>query len=91
MACSCGMASGHCSCALQGKMGRCSMRPVQPVDFELTSTGKDLRGWLEILSPCGLSPDPAPRVSLARGDSLPESAFPPPPEPPPPRGFPSLG
>jgi hypothetical protein len=91
MSCACGMQQGHCSCALQGKMGRCSMRPIQPADFQLTPTGKDLRGWLEILPPCGLSPDPAPRVSLARGDLLPASAFQSPPDPPPPRGLPSRG
>ena len=92
MSCSCGMQQGHCSCALQGKkMGRCSLRPLQPVDFQLTPTGKDLRGWLEILPPCGLSPDPAPRGALARGDLFPATGFQSPPDPPPPRGLPSPG
>jgi len=91
MSCECGMARGHCSCALQGKMGRCSLRPIQPVDFQLAPTGKDLRGWLEILPPCGLSPDPAPQGALARGDLVPAAGFQSPPDPPPPRGFPSPG
>lgn len=101
--CSCGMASGHCSCGLMNHggrgmachskagMDRCSLRPVQPMDPHLAPTGPELRGWLEASSWYGLAFDPTLCGTLSMSVLLPGSSLQPPPDPPPPRGLPSPG